>query len=187
MLVFNLQQQPLLRASVRAHPLKGMEPELLSPEELMEPSLALRRSPGRPGVTPAHAASPAHRPPSSPQTPGWFSQMFRLQSERANAGGYPASDLHQPPYVRPYCISAYDIVQLLCVCCLAFYVQQRHQACHLHPFPTALHTPHMLLPCNLQQLQIHSLLGMPAFTVLPSRSVAVGSQSSHTFLAYMLA
>lgn len=108
------QLPPGLRASVRAHPLKGMEPELLSPEELMEPSLALRRgSPGRGSHSTSTRASPSqplHRPLPSPQQPGWFSQLFRQQERAGGVTGL--SELQQPPYVRP-CPSPLSTMQVV--------------------------------------------------------------------------
>lgn len=101
---------------MRAHPLKGMEPELLSPEELMDPSLALRRSPGRSGgntSAPTNGPSLSHRPPPSAQSTGWFTQLWRQQNERAN-GGYSASELHQPPYVSAFGASFSRLLRGMC-------------------------------------------------------------------------
>lgn len=105
--------QGAVRASLHSHPLKGMEPELLSPEELMEPSLAFRRSPSTKTGTgaPAHA----HRAVLSQaqQSSGWFSHLFKLHNERPGASAYSASELHSPPYVR-LCLAP-DIRLLPCL------------------------------------------------------------------------
>ncbi|KAK9803596.1 hypothetical protein WJX72_003244 [[Myrmecia] bisecta] len=108
-----------LRTSVRAHPLKGVEPELFSPEELLH-----SRSAG--------LASSSHQPAGSNgesgshddgSTTGWFSQWFHPSQgggpqqppRRHTTGGDEARvPLNQPPHTLkvPHQISDQDQVQV---------------------------------------------------------------------------
>ena len=109
-----------LRHSVRSHPLKGMEPELFSPEELLTGARRATPSTSRPAFgsqTPPQSQPTLHRSDSESsdrqQSGSWFQLPWKVshQDEAPQSRRISRDDrglpLHQPPLVR------------LSACCIA--------------------------------------------------------------------
>ena len=74
---------------MRAHPLKGVEPELYNPEELLGGDRA-----------PVAASRPLPEAEDHQPTSSWFTHWFGLSDARATASSdIRNAALHQPPFV----------------------------------------------------------------------------------------
>ena len=99
-----------LRVSVHAHPLKGVEPELFAPEELLEarggggganPALGAisgATSPAAAEAHGAHASAAAVTGSGGAGGASWFSHWF---SGNLRESAHSGAALAQPPHVRP--------------------------------------------------------------------------------------
>lgn len=106
---------------MRSHPLKGVEPELFSPEELLGGARRPLPSTSRPAFTsqaPPQTQQPIHRSDSDTsdrQSSGsWFQLPWRLspQDDAPHSRRISREDrgqpLHQPPLVGCLCLSTCD-------------------------------------------------------------------------------